>query len=54
MVMKRNFTDRLLRAIKPTPRGRKIIWDAQIPGFGIRVTERSIAGNIGAFGASGS
>lgn len=50
MVVKRNFTDRLLRAIKPTPRGRRvIIWDAQIPGFGIRVTERSVAGNIGAF-----
>jgi integrase len=50
MVIKRNFTDRLLRAIKPTPRGRRtIIWDAQIPGFGIRVTERSGAANIGAF-----
>jgi integrase len=50
MVIKRNFTDRLLRAIKPTPHGRRaIIWDAQIPGFGIRVTERSVAGNIGAF-----
>jgi integrase len=50
MVVKRNFTDRLLKAIKPPPRGRRrIIWDAQIPGFGIRVTERSGAGNIGAF-----
>ena len=50
MVAKRNFTDRLLKAIKPAPNGkRRLIWDAQIPGFGMRVTDRSHAANIGAF-----
>ena len=50
MVTKRDLTDRLLKAIKPAPQGkRRLIWDAQIPGFGIRVTDRSHAANIGAF-----
>jgi integrase len=50
MVAKRDFTDRLLKAVKPAPAGKRvIIWDAQIPGFGIRVTERSTASAIGSF-----
>jgi hypothetical protein len=50
MVAKRDFTDRFLRAIKPVEAGkREIKWDAQIPGFGIRVTDRSTEENRGAF-----
>ena len=42
MASKRDFTDRFLKSIKPTAPGkRRIFFDAQIPGFGIRVTERS-------------
>ena len=50
MVPKRDFTDRFLRAVKPaTPGKRVIIYDAQVPGFGLRVTEKSSAENKGAF-----
>ncbi len=42
MAAKRDFTDRFLKSIKPTAPGKRaIFFDAQIPGFGIRVTERS-------------
>jgi integrase len=42
MAAKRDFTDRFLKSIKPTAQGKRtIFFDAQIPGFGIRVTERS-------------
>ncbi len=42
MAAKRDFTDRFLKSIKPTAPGKRtIVFDAQIPGFGIRVTERS-------------
>jgi integrase len=42
MVAKRDFTDRFLKSIRPTSPGKRaIFFDAQIPGFGIRVTERS-------------
>jgi integrase len=42
MVAKRDFTDRFLKSVKPTAPGKRaIFFDAQIPGFGIRVTERS-------------
>ena len=42
MVAKRDFTDRFLKSIRPaSPGKRAIFFDAQIPGFGIRVTERS-------------
>jgi integrase len=38
---KRDFTDRFLRALKPAAPGKRYItYDAQIPGFGIRVTDR--------------
>jgi integrase len=37
---KRDFTDRFLRALKPAAPGKRYIaYDAQIPNFGIRVTE---------------
>jgi integrase len=42
MTEKRDFTDRFLKSVKPTvPGKRAIFFDAQVPGFGIRVTERS-------------
>ena len=42
MAAKRDFTDRFLKSIKPTAPGKRtIFFDAQVPGFGIRVTERS-------------
>jgi integrase len=42
MVAKRDFTDRFLKSVKPTALGKRaIFFDAQVPGFGIRVTERS-------------
>jgi integrase len=47
---KRDFTDRFLKAIKPAEHGKRIIFhDAQIPGFGIRVTDRSADHNKGSF-----
>jgi integrase len=50
MAAKRDFTDRFLKAIKPAETGKRIILhDAQIPGFGIRVTERSAEENKGSF-----
>ena len=39
MADKRDFTDRFLKSIKPAPKGKRpILWDVQIPGFGLRVT----------------
>lgn len=50
MVAKRDFTDRYLKAIKPAPAGKRLIlWDAVVPGFGIRINERSGPQNVGAF-----
>jgi integrase len=50
MVAKRDFTDRFLKSIKPVVAGKRaIIWDAQVPGFGIRVTDRSTEESRGAF-----
>jgi hypothetical protein len=50
MAAKRDFTDRFLKAIKPAETGKRIILhDAQIPGFGIRVTDRSADENKGSF-----
>jgi integrase len=50
MATKRDFTDRFLKAIKPAETGKRIILhDAQITGFGIRVTERSAEENKGSF-----
>lgn len=50
MVPKRDFTDRFLKALRPAERGKRpIVYDAQIPNFGIRITDRSSADNKGAF-----
>lgn len=50
MAGKRDFTDRFLKAIKPAaPEKRVILYDAQVPGFGIRVSDRSSEGNRGSF-----
>jgi hypothetical protein len=50
MVEKRDFTDRFLRSIKPAEAGKRVIlWDAQVPGFGLRVSDKSSADNKGAF-----
>src|ERR1700732_5035482 len=50
MAAKRDFTDRFLKAIKPAPAGKRIILhDAQIPGFGIRVSDKSTDDDKGSF-----
>ncbi len=50
MVAKRDFTDRFLKSIKPAEKGKRVvIYDAQIPGFGIRVTDHCTDENKGAF-----
>jgi integrase len=50
MMAKRDFTDRFLRSIKPAAAGKRfVIYDAQIPGFGIRVSDHSTDENKGAF-----
>jgi integrase len=39
---KRDLTDRALKALKPAATGKRYFaWDAQVPGFGVRVTDRS-------------
>ena len=38
--MKHLLTDRLMRALKPAPEGKRlVIWDAALPSFGVRVTD---------------
>ena len=38
---KRNLTDRTLKALKPAKPGQRYeLWDAVVPGFGIRVTDK--------------
>jgi integrase len=50
MAPKRDFTDRFLKSVKPAPAGKRIIhWDAQVPGFGIRVSDKSRPDDLGAF-----
>ena len=50
MAIKRDFTDRFLKSIKPAaPRKRVVVYDAQIPGFGIRVSDHCTDENKGAF-----
>lgn len=39
--MKTMLTDRALRAMKPASQGtRKMVWDAAVPSFGVRVTDK--------------
>lgn len=50
MAAKRDFTDRFLKSIKPAAPGKRVIhMDAVVPGFGIRVSDKSTKENIGAF-----
>jgi integrase len=50
MNTKRDFTDRFLKAIKPAEEGKRVvIYDAQIPGFGIRVGDKSSPHDVGSF-----
>jgi integrase len=50
MAAKRDFTDRFLKAIKPAPAGKRILhWDAQVQGFGIRVTDKVTPERTGSF-----
>jgi integrase len=50
MGKKRDFTDRFLKSLKPAPKGKRVlIFDAQIAGFGIRVSDRSNPESVGAF-----
>jgi integrase len=50
MANKRDFTDRFLKSIKAAEKGeRKVIYDGQIPGFGIRVTDHCTNDHKGAF-----
>jgi integrase len=50
MAAKKDFTDRFLKSLKPAAAGKRVIYyDAQIPGFGIRITERSSDETKGSF-----
>jgi integrase len=50
MVAKKDFTDRFLKSVKPAPAGKRVIlYDAQVPGFGIRMTDKSCPADVGAF-----
>lgn len=41
MQPKKPLTDRGIQALKPAPKGkRKLVWDALVPGFAVRVTDR--------------
>jgi integrase len=45
LAAKRDFTDRFLKSIKPAPAGKRALHlDAQVPGFGVRVTDHSAPG----------
>jgi integrase len=43
MKAKKPLTDRAIRSLKPAPEGkRRIVWDAIVPGLGIRITDRGV------------
>ena len=43
MKAKKPLTDRAIRALQPSQEGkRRIVWDAIVPGLGIRVTDRGV------------
>jgi integrase len=43
MKAKKPLTDRAIHALKPSePDKRRIVWDALIPGFGVRITDRGV------------
>src|SRR6516162_830118 len=40
MKAKRVLTDRTIQALKPASTGKRLlVWDAQVPGLGVRVTD---------------
>lgn len=50
MAAKKDITDRALRAIRPAPAGRRyIVWDACVPQFGIRISDKSRKSDVGVF-----
>jgi integrase len=50
MSTKRDFTDRYLKSLKALPPGKRVIlFDAQVPGFGIRISDKSRSENKGVF-----
>lgn len=50
MPVKKDFSDRMLRALKPAEPGKRYVhWDAAVPGLGIRVTDKVLADRIGSF-----
>jgi integrase len=50
MVEKRDLTDRALRALRPAPAGKRVIvWDACVPQFGIRISDKSTKNVVGVF-----
>ncbi|MDR3420100.1 MAG: tyrosine-type recombinase/integrase [Xanthobacteraceae bacterium] len=50
MAIKRDFTDRYLRSLKPAASGKRVVvYDAQVPNFGIRVSDHCNDENKGAF-----
>lgn len=41
MLAKKPLTDRAIAALKPAPKGRRtLVWDAIVPGFAVRVTDK--------------
>jgi integrase len=43
MKAKKPLTDRAIKSLKPTRTGeRRIVWDAVVPGFGVRLTDRGV------------
>jgi len=43
MKAKKPLTDRAIKALQPTSEGkRRIVWDAIVPGLGIRITDRGV------------
>jgi integrase len=43
MKPKKPLTDRAIKSLPPTPEGkRRIVWDAIVPGLGIRITDRGV------------
>jgi integrase len=50
MAVKKHLTDRTLKALKPAPDGKRyILWDSQVPGFGIRVGDNASDERKGSF-----
>ncbi len=43
MLAKKPLTDRTIAGLKPAPKGKRtLLWDAVVPGLGVRVTDREV------------